>query len=88
MGNYNKIISLFNNVERKPFQFKTHPGSCSNFLVRYIQWLFPVFESSGMNSMSAAVSKHEAKLIREDFYAAVRLLTSYRYNITRVIAMH
>eukprot|EP00029_Vermamoeba_vermiformis_P014651 TRINITY_DN9766_c0_g1_i1.p1 TRINITY_DN9766_c0_g1~~TRINITY_DN9766_c0_g1_i1.p1 ORF type:complete len:453 (-),score=101.26 TRINITY_DN9766_c0_g1_i1:15-1373(-) len=44
----------------------------------YIQWLFPVFESSGMNSMSAALSKHEAKLIREDFYAAVRVITSYR----------
>jgi hypothetical protein len=44
----------------------------------YIQWLFPVFESSGMNSMSAALSKHEAKLIREDFYAAVRVVTSYR----------
>jgi hypothetical protein len=45
---------------------------------RYIQWLFPIFESKGMNYNSAPLSKAEAKLIREDLDCAQRVLTSYK----------
>jgi len=44
----------------------------------YIQWLFPMFESGGMNSRSDALTKAEAKLIRENLECAKRIIKSYR----------
>lgn len=46
--------------------------------IRYIQWLFPVFESSGVNWDADSLSKDEAKLIREDFDLATKFIQSYR----------
>ena len=44
----------------------------------YIQWLFPVFENSGMNWQSAPLTKEGATLLRDDPEAAERVLRSYR----------
>ncbi len=44
----------------------------------YIQWLFPIFESNGMNSKSEKLTPGEAKLIREDLSCAKRVVVSYR----------
>jgi len=44
----------------------------------YIQWLFPVFENSGMNWFASKLSKAEAKLMREDLFIAKRIVYSYK----------
>ncbi|KAL6043692.1 Opioid growth factor receptor [Balamuthia mandrillaris] len=44
----------------------------------FIQWLFPVFESGGVNWHAEPLSKHDAKLIRQDFTLATRVIKSYR----------
>jgi len=44
----------------------------------YIQWLFPVFESGGMNYESQNLGKEEAALMRKDFKIATRFVTSYK----------
>jgi len=44
----------------------------------YIQWLFPVFENAGMNWRSEALTKAEAKEIREDLDCAKRVIKSYQ----------
>lgn len=44
----------------------------------FIQWLFPVFESSGVNWDAEALTKSEAKLMRQDFTIATRVIRSYR----------
>jgi len=50
-------------------------------LIRYIQWLFPVFEGTGTNSMASALTKAEARLIRTDLTAAFRFIQNYKYEI-------
>lgn len=44
----------------------------------YIQWLFPVFENSGVNRKAHPLSKLEAKAMRENPIVARRIITSYR----------
>eukprot|EP01088_Endostelium_zonatum_P017687 TRINITY_DN5344_c0_g1_i5.p1 TRINITY_DN5344_c0_g1~~TRINITY_DN5344_c0_g1_i5.p1 ORF type:complete len:308 (-),score=136.97 TRINITY_DN5344_c0_g1_i5:26-949(-) len=44
----------------------------------FIQWLFPVFENSGVNWDATALSKSEAKLIRSNFEMSIRVIRSYR----------
>lgn len=44
----------------------------------FIQWLFPVFESSGVNWDAEALDKEEAKKMREDFEISTRVIRSYR----------
>jgi len=44
----------------------------------YIQWLFPVFENSGMNWFASKLSKTEAKLMREDLLISTRIIQSYK----------
>eukprot|EP01117_Protostelium_nocturnum_P014032 TRINITY_DN5301_c0_g1_i1.p1 TRINITY_DN5301_c0_g1~~TRINITY_DN5301_c0_g1_i1.p1 ORF type:complete len:273 (+),score=65.55 TRINITY_DN5301_c0_g1_i1:1-819(+) len=44
----------------------------------YIQWLFSIFESKGMNFESQALTKAEAKLIRDSQDCAVRIIRSYK----------
>jgi len=44
----------------------------------FIQWLFPIFESSGANWYAQPLSKLEAKMIREDFTLSTRVIKSYR----------
>jgi hypothetical protein len=44
----------------------------------YIQWLFPVFENSGLNWDSDALGKSEARLMRRDPEIAKRIVKSYQ----------
>eukprot|EP01113_Clastostelium_recurvatum_P049715 TRINITY_DN9257_c0_g4_i4.p1 TRINITY_DN9257_c0_g4~~TRINITY_DN9257_c0_g4_i4.p1 ORF type:complete len:270 (+),score=49.60 TRINITY_DN9257_c0_g4_i4:110-919(+) len=44
----------------------------------YIQWLFPLFESGGMNRLSSPLTKEEARIMREDREIAGRILLSYK----------
>ncbi|KAL6063431.1 Lethal factor domain protein [Balamuthia mandrillaris] len=44
----------------------------------YIQWLFPIFESGGMNFSSYSLKKEEAKEMRSNFEVGCRFLRSYR----------
>jgi hypothetical protein len=53
----------------------------------YIQWLFPVFESGGMNFLTVPLNKEESKMIRHDLKCAIRVVRSYKmmlnfYGIT------
>jgi len=44
----------------------------------YIQWLFPLFLDSGVNSSASALKKDEAQLMRNDLEIARRVIRSYR----------
>eukprot|EP00736_Rhodelphis_marinus_P006040 Rmarinus@m.7971 len=44
----------------------------------FIQWLFPMFESAGVNSDAYALDKEEAKAIRGNIHCARRIIRSYR----------
>ncbi|KAL6070181.1 Opioid growth factor receptor [Balamuthia mandrillaris] len=44
----------------------------------YIQWLFPLFEGTGLNSSAQKLNKEEAKMMREDLAMAKRLVKSYQ----------
>jgi len=44
----------------------------------YIQWLFPLFLDSGMNSEAKKLKKIEAAEMREDLDVALRFINSYR----------
>jgi len=44
----------------------------------YIQWLFPLFLDSGMNSAAKKLNKAEAKAMRGDLEIARRFIMSYR----------
>lgn len=44
----------------------------------FVQWLFPVYESQGMNSFSSPLTKAGAAAIRGDLAASRRVVDSYR----------
>eukprot|EP01100_Stratorugosa_tubuloviscum_P001507 TRINITY_DN1333_c3_g1_i1.p1 TRINITY_DN1333_c3_g1~~TRINITY_DN1333_c3_g1_i1.p1 ORF type:complete len:263 (+),score=77.26 TRINITY_DN1333_c3_g1_i1:48-791(+) len=44
----------------------------------YIQWLFPVYESSGVNFEAKPLTYEEAKKIRENIECSTRVLKSYK----------
>ncbi|XP_060588583.1 opioid growth factor receptor-like protein 1 isoform X2 [Ruditapes philippinarum] len=44
----------------------------------YIQWLFPIPESNGLNMYAQQLFEHEAKAIREDDGAQKRVLRAYK----------
>lgn len=44
----------------------------------YIQWLFPVFESKGMNYLSKKLRREVAELMRKDEEIAHRFIKSYQ----------
>jgi hypothetical protein len=53
----------------------------------FIQWIFPVFQSGGMNVESLPLNKEEARMIRHDLQCAIRVVRSYKmmlnfYGIT------
>eukprot|EP00727_Mastigamoeba_balamuthi_P001140 m51a1_g11022 hypothetical protein (318) ;mRNA; r:406871-409123 len=44
----------------------------------YIQWLFPIYYDSGVNSLASKLSRAEARLMRRDVQVARRIVRSYR----------
>jgi hypothetical protein len=44
----------------------------------YIQWLFPVYENSGVNRHASALRRAEAREMRRDLGVARRIVRSYQ----------
>eukprot|EP01095_Lingulamoeba_sp_RSL-Kostka_P007850 TRINITY_DN2557_c0_g2_i1.p1 TRINITY_DN2557_c0_g2~~TRINITY_DN2557_c0_g2_i1.p1 ORF type:complete len:183 (-),score=51.15 TRINITY_DN2557_c0_g2_i1:3-551(-) len=68
--NGDKISDIHTNWFKDYGKLERHHG--------YVQWLFPLFESNGMNSKAKKLTKEEAKLFRENYQIGERIIRSYK----------